>query len=127
MPFVFLYSTLEGRLQLVSLRPQEALGYVSFLDLPADGALETCFVGWPPSKVPSYSVVFCFEKVLMKHGLVLNVECSMCYVVSLCSMQYVLCSMKPSNFSSPWGHHLPRVGIRGMHHNFQVLKSEHNV
>lgn len=58
MPFVFLPSTPEGTLQLVSLSPRESLDCVSFLDLPADGALETSFVGWPLSKVPSYIVLF---------------------------------------------------------------------
>lgn len=80
-----------GRLQSVSLPPWEALDYVRFLHLPADRALETCVVGWPSSKVPSYSVVFCFEKVLMKHRLVLNTGYSaIYYYYVLCSMYYVV-------------------------------------
>lgn len=48
-------------MQLVIAPLWEALDCVRFLDLTADGTLETRFVDWPPSKVPSSSVLFCFE------------------------------------------------------------------
>lgn len=61
MPFVFLHSTLEDTLQLVIMPPWAALDPVSFLDLTADGALETHFVGRPLSKVKTKLLpVFCF-------------------------------------------------------------------
>lgn len=53
-----------------------ALDCVGFLDLTADGTLETRFVGWPPSKVPSSRVLFRFEtrSLVAQAGLELRMQ-----------------------------------------------------